>query len=416
MDSHFNSSHKPMQEILWIFLNIYYNLKLFFRRYLDLLADGLHSKFNSFGLKTISDVREADIAIIDYNLRETYVSYSSWICHIPTKFAIRAARRLDKTFILEKPFDVMIWICIPFSFFIILFTSYGIMKKETELRNKEMPKFSTLFWIILRNFLRQDTNVDRYFLITFRILIGCWILIAFVLTSAYLGTLPSFIVNPGTETIPHTFQELAQSVKKGRYNITLSKNSYAYFYFDGLLFDEKYGEGIINNDDKIFYENVLSFNYNPTYWYIRFHAEPIKKVLNGTHAFIESRQIIDLSMTKQQKQEVFISEDTFFTEFKFIRMNLVKVNYAVEIAKTVNRIEQSGLSQKIDRDIIDEKTRKDSFYYDKTIDTNNEKPLEMDDIRALIYLLVTGYLIASVVFFTEIFVDKIKKLQTENAE
>ncbi|XP_023240738.1 uncharacterized protein LOC111639170 [Centruroides sculpturatus] len=375
----------------------FYNKKLFIRRYIDLLADGLHSK-----LEITAYIHEADIGIWDINIRKSFVSYSSSVNNILTLFAIRAARPLDKAFILVKPFDVMIWICIPFSFLIILLTSYGIMKKETEYRNKEMPKFSTLFSIILRNFLRQDTDVDRYFLITFHILIGCWILIAFILTSAYVGTLPSFMVNPGTETIPHTFQELANSVKKGRYNITYFQNSHEDVYFLRLYLDTNFKKMIKSDVIETFYENVQECN-DP-------YEEPIKKVLNGTHAVLASRQKIELSMTKQQKEEVFISEDILFTNFQFIKMNLVKVNYAEEISEIVNRIAQSGLSEKIDRHIVDEKTREDFFYDDKTIDTNNEEPLKLDDITGLLYLLITGYLIASVVFIIEILVNKIRKI------
>ncbi|XP_023227369.1 uncharacterized protein LOC111627921 [Centruroides sculpturatus] len=167
---------------------------------------------------------------------------------------------------------------------------------------------------------------------------------------------------------------------------------------------------IIKNDViEIFFENVQKCN-EPG-------EEPIQKVLNGTHAVLASRQKIKLSMNEREKENVFISEDILFTKFQFIQMNLAKVNYAVNVAKTVNRIEQSGLSEKIHRDMRDEKTRSDLFYNDHTIDTSNEEPLEMDDIMGLLYLLVTGYLISSVVFLTEILVNKIKKkLERKTAE
>ncbi|XP_023210222.1 uncharacterized protein LOC111613139 [Centruroides sculpturatus] len=114
-------------------------------------------------------------------------------------------------------------------------------------------------------------------------------------------------------------------------------------------------------------------------------------------------------MSKRQKEEVFISDDILFTHFHFVQINLIQVNYGAEISKTVNRIAESGLSEKIDRDVLDEKTRIYSFYDDKPID-NNEEPLKIDDITGLLYLLVTGYLIASVVFITEILLKKIKEI------
>ncbi|XP_023240737.1 uncharacterized protein LOC111639169, partial [Centruroides sculpturatus] len=138
--------------------------------------------------------------------------------------------------------------------------------------------------------------------------------------------------------------------------------------------------------------------------------EPIKKVLKGTHAVLASRQQIEMSITKQEKEKIFISNDILFTKFQFIQMNLVKVNYAAKIANAVNLIEQSGLSQKVHRNMREEKTRSEVFYNDNAIDTDNEKLLKMYDIISLLYLLVTGYLISFVVFFTEIFVNKIKMI------
>ncbi|XP_067130135.1 ionotropic receptor 21a-like [Centruroides vittatus] len=344
---------------------------------------------------------EADIAIHGGNIRKIYRSYTSSVTHISTTFAIPAARSLDKAVSLVKPFDLMIWICIPVSFCIMLLTLYRIMKKETEYSSKEIPNFSTLFWTIFRTFLRQDTDVDRYFLMTFRILIGCWLLITFVLTSAYLGTLPSFMVNPGSEVIPQTFIELARSVKAGRYNITFFRHSHECLYFDRCFNNRILKKTIIQNDViEIFDENVQKYN-EPG-------KEPIEKLLNGNYALLASRQQIELSMTEEEKQNVFVSEDILFTKFKFIQINLVKVNYAVELANTVNRIAQSGLTEKIQRDMRNTRQRRDLFYNDNTIHTDEDKPLEIDDITGILYLLVTGYLISSVAFLAEILVNKIK--------
>ncbi|XP_023227364.1 uncharacterized protein LOC111627915 [Centruroides sculpturatus] len=77
--------------------------KTFIERYIDLLADGLHTK-----LRATIIIQKADIAIHSGNIRKTYLTYSSSVTHIPTTFAIRAARPLDKALVLVKPFDVMV--------------------------------------------------------------------------------------------------------------------------------------------------------------------------------------------------------------------------------------------------------------------------------------------------------------------
>ncbi|XP_067123803.1 uncharacterized protein [Centruroides vittatus] len=212
------------------------------------------------------------------------------------------------------------------------------------------------------------------------------------------------MVNPGTEAIPQTFQELIQSVKAERYNITFFRYSDECRYFDLCLIQTLFKRTIIKNDViEIFHENIKK--HKEWGWH------PIEKVLKGTHAVLATRQGIELSMTRREKENVFVSDDILFTKFHFIQMNLVKVNYAVEISKTVNLIAQSGLPEKIHRNILDEKARSDVFYNEHTIDTNNEEPLDMDDIMGLLYLLVAGYLISFVVFLTEILVNKLKKIR-----
>ncbi|XP_067123804.1 glutamate receptor ionotropic, delta-2-like [Centruroides vittatus] len=329
------------------------------------------------------------------------MSYSSSIIDTSTTFTISAAKPLSKAVSLIKPFDKMVWIFISFSFVILLSTLYIVIKKETEYCNNGKLEFSTLFWILLRNFLRQDARINRCFYNTFRILIGCWILIAFVLTSAYVGILPSYIVNPGTESIPQTFEELTQSVIDGRYNITFYVLSDECRYFDRCPFKKFIPTTIIRNDViEIFYENVIKYDETCT--------EQVEKVVKGTYALLASKHNIELSISKSGKEKFFVSKDALFTKFSFIQMNLARVNYAVEIAKTVNLIQQSGLPEKIRENLLHEATRKDLFYKYEPIDTNKQEVLEMDDIMGPLYLLGAGYLIAFVVFVTEILVNKIK--------
>ncbi|XP_023213492.1 uncharacterized protein LOC111616293 isoform X2 [Centruroides sculpturatus] len=376
----------------------YVREKTFVKEYVKLLHDFLYITFIQTPF-----LEQSDIAIIGGPIRKSYMSYSSFIIDTSTTFTISAAKPLSKAVSLIKPFNKMVWIFILCSFVILLSTLYIVSMKETEYCNKEKPEFCTLFWILLRNFLRQDTRINRCFLNTFRILIGCWILIAFVLTSAYVGILPSYIVNPGTETIPETIEELTQSVIDGRYNITFFEFSDECRYFDRCPFDEYIPMEIItNNVTEIFYQNIIKYNESCT--------QQVEKVLTGTYALLASKHRIELSISKSGKEKFFVSKDVLFTKFNFIQMNLVRVNYAVEIAKTVNLIQQSGLPEKIRRNLLHEATRKDLFYKHKPVDTNKKEVLEMDDIMGPLYLLGTGYLIAFVVFVTEILVNKIKNI------
>ncbi|XP_067128203.1 uncharacterized protein, partial [Centruroides vittatus] len=313
---------KPQQMTFGVEVEDIFREKTFVKEYIKLLHESLYITF-----KKTPWLEKSEIAIIGGPIRKSYMSYSSSIIDTSTTFTISAAKPLSKAVSLIKPFDKMVWIFISFSFVILLSTLYIVIKKETEYCNNGKLEFSTLFWILLRNFLRQDARINRCFYNTFRILIGCWILIAFVLTSAYVGILPSYIVNPGTESIPQTFEELTQSVIDGRYNITFYVLSDECRYFDRCPFKKFIPTTIIRNDViEIFYENVIKYDETCT--------EQVEKVVKGTYALLASKHNIELSISKSGKEKFFVSKDALFTKFSFIQMNLARVNYAVEIAKT----------------------------------------------------------------------------------
>ncbi|XP_023226703.1 uncharacterized protein LOC111627372 [Centruroides sculpturatus] len=122
-------------------------------------------------------------------------------------------------------------------------------------------------------------------------------------------------------------------------------------YFNGCVKNALFKTTIIKNDMiEIFDQNVKKYKESG--------RKPIKKVLRGTHAVLASREKIEESTNKREKEKIFISEDILFTKFEYIQINLVKVNYAVEIAKTVNLIAQSGIPEKIRSDMQNKKTKK----------------------------------------------------------
>ncbi|XP_067130975.1 glutamate receptor ionotropic, delta-1-like [Centruroides vittatus] len=186
--------------------------KPFSLQYLDLLSDCL-----GISIETNRIYRGTDLALTTKIILKDYMAYTPPVFDTSTYYVIRAARPLDKAISLVKPFAWTIWVCLSITLPLFLISAYVLLRQEARLRNMNPPSFSAFFWIIIRSFLRQDTDIDNVFLETFRLMIGCWLLMTFVLTSGYLGILPSFMMYPGTEDIPKTFMELGKAVSEGRY-------------------------------------------------------------------------------------------------------------------------------------------------------------------------------------------------------
>ncbi|XP_023238162.1 uncharacterized protein LOC111636992 isoform X3 [Centruroides sculpturatus] len=347
----------------------------------------------------VYNLDNADISIVPTIAMfwEHYVSYSSPVFDISTYFVIRAARPIDKFISLIKPFSINIWICISITTVLCVFIIHTMLKREAQFLDKEHPKFSSLCWILIRNAFRQDTEIDHIILRTFRILIGCWILAVFVLTSAYTGVLPSYLIHPGNEKIPKNYMELTQSVKDGKYNIsmTFSSDEEAIFLINGRKLPAMF---------QIF---LKSIEENPNNRVILGKGNELQKVLEGTDALLATKLRIDPLTMKFRKENFYISPDSLFTNFRFLQINKLRLYQQKEVFEMINILHQSGLSLKLQQDLIEEDRR--YYKFNSYDDKEDEESLKVEDLKGPLILLIIGYILSLLVFIGEILIGKCKK-------
>ncbi|XP_067137606.1 glutamate receptor ionotropic, kainate 1-like [Centruroides vittatus] len=375
-----------------VYKNINNNAQL--DEYVNLLCQCLKIRYIQ-----VFDLDYSDISIVPTIAMfwEHYVSYSSPIFDISTYFVIRAARPTDKFISLIKPFSLNIWICVSITTVLFVYIIYAVLKREAQIFDKEHPKFSTLCWMLMRNAFRQDTEINHIILRTFRILIGCWILAVFVLTSAYTGVLPSYLIYPGSEKIPKNFVELAQSVKDGNYNVSMTfcSDEEAIFLITGRKLP-----AIL----QIFSKNIEE---NPNNRVILGKGNELQKVLDGTDALLATKLRIDPLTMKFRKENFYVSPDSLFTNFRFLQINKLRLYQQREVFEMINILHQSGLSLKLQQDIIEEDRRYYEFnFYD---DKGDEESLKVEDLKGPLILLILGYILSFLVFIGEIFIGKFKK-------
>ncbi|XP_023234995.1 uncharacterized protein LOC111634457 [Centruroides sculpturatus] len=394
--------------------------KAFSRQYLDLLSDCLQM---SVDVKL--DERSTDLALITDIILKDYMVYTPPIFDTSTYYAIRAARPLDKAVSLVKPFAWTIWMCLSITLPLFLISAYVLLRQEARLRNLNPPPFSTFFWIIIRSFLRQDTDIDNVYLETFRLMIGCWLLMTFVLTSGYLGILPSFMMYPGTEDIPKNFIQLGKAVRENRYKPLIffmsDETSIFNFYQNYLPAASRFKNFNVKlSNIEIVDTFIKSLISNPAEKSL-FDSKPaLSKILDEAYCLLASKRVLDSLIMHWGKEKFYVSLDNLYTNFRFLQINTKRFNYAREVTNMVNLLAQSGIPDKIKKDEEEDIRRKYEFFKTNVEESENE-PLKVEDIMGPLYLLLAGYVVSTLTLVAEIITHKMKvrkqrlKIDVENA-
>ncbi|XP_067141797.1 uncharacterized protein [Centruroides vittatus] len=321
------------------------------------------------------------------------------------RFAFSELLTISSIVNIEETFIQVVWFCILITFPLTLIITYGVINKTFEIKRMEKLTVSELKWIFIRHLLRQDTSIDHITNFTFRIIIGCWILTTFVLTSGYLGILPSFMINPGSESIPQNFMELTQAIKQGRYNVTVFWDTEEIRIFHVL----KPAGRLTEKDETIrtISDNIYMNLPESRKWHGA--TSPIYKLLNGTEAIIGPKYILESIMMQWGKKNFYLSPDTIYTNFRYVRFHLVKFNHVEEVVRIIAILQQSGIQAKIQADIQEENRR----YYEFNAENNDNEEifLKFEDLASVFYVLFAGYAICLAVFLAEIAIVKLSKVK-----
>lgn len=273
------------------------------------------------------------------------------------------------------------------------------------MKNENHPKFSDIFWILFRQLIRQDVDENHVFLQTYRIMIGGWLLMIFIITSGYLGILPSLMMFAEKEKIPENFHEMAQAVEEDKYIPNCFERSEESEFLqiksllDLLLLPPL--KPLENELLQIFHRKIEHSELATDY------TEVVDQVLNKNVVFLAPKIFLEVLLTKYGKEEFFISQDILFTNFHFIQIKTEGFHNAPEIVRMVNILHQTGIPDKIQKDMLEKDRRYYEFHSYK--EESMEVPVKVDDIMPPVYLLLSGYVISAFVFIAEIVIDKIIK-------
>ncbi|XP_023218992.1 ionotropic receptor 40a-like [Centruroides sculpturatus] len=319
-----------------------------------------------------------------------YKIIPSAICEISVIFVIKAAEPLDKSIALLKPFSLVVWIFVGVSILFLTLSLFLLFSSEAKIKAMNAPKFFNVFWIVVRCFLRQDIEIESIRLKTKYMIFGIWMLMAFVLSSGYLGILPSFLIFPGEEVIPHNFVQLFEAVKQEKYQIDSIEGSTASLFIWKIVFNE--------HKNKM-YEFAQSHFLDNGWDTLETASDGLQSVLYKKTCLLASTIDIKKEIQAFGPEKFFVSTDILYTEYDYLCMEKPFL-YIHEFQKAINIIHQSGIADKLQNDQDEDVRRKREFY--EPLEANKDDSLKLEHVIGPIYLLLVGYLLSTLIFIMEL--------------
>ncbi|XP_067126152.1 uncharacterized protein [Centruroides vittatus] len=376
------------------------NPDVYLSKFTLLLAEALNCKFEVVSTSFFTEEIGLEIPVVRKPRNEIGTLSSPAITDTPPIFVIRAAQPLDKSAAFIKPFSVTVWLGIAVSLPVITLFLFSFSRLEGKLKNKKVPRTSRIIWLTIDSLLRQDTGIDSLSFDTIEVIMGTWLLMAFVLTSGYLGILPSFMIFPGKEVIPENFAELAEAVKRDEYSIlTIHQSKEFWLFMQPNLMKEDNRNEIVSVLGESMSSDVLEN-------VVESETKALNKVIKGGYALIISERLIKPEIMKMGEDNFFMSQDVLFSSYNYISMMGQVFRNNDDLDRMINVIHQSGIMTKFYTDQL-EKARRENEFYSPAID-NSENQMEFDQAIPIIYIMLLGHCAAFSVFICEVVVQVIK--------
>ncbi|XP_023220052.1 glutamate receptor ionotropic, delta-2-like [Centruroides sculpturatus] len=334
--------------------------------------------------------QEADVSFVPASVnheRFSAMEFTSVLAFYPVVFLIKAPDKVFDWNSVTKPFTLYVWIAI-FSI-VLLFglTLYKVLEKDfIAAKTGKRWTLCTVFWNLVCTFLSQGLNLEKVKRFASRFMIGIWLLSILVLVSSYSGALMSFMTCPLTEPFPRDFQELAVFVRNGEY----SCGTYKGFVIWKDMMESR------SKNIEILRKNILSNNNFMAF------AQGIKKTQNERFAYIMTKIVLNMYISKAERHKYVMSKDSFcsYNNAFPIRKNFP---FKKDISNTITRMFEAGLSEKLFPQDVEEFEEESEF-----------QPLSIEDIKSPLLLMGIGYLVSLICLIIEIILTKVIKIVNRN--
>ncbi|KAF8763757.1 putative glutamate receptor like protein [Argiope bruennichi] len=331
---------------------------------------------------------DADIAISVIPILESTFSDVAFSTAYTLEEVSFAAQKWseDDIFQFLMLFDKAVWVSLFISLISLSVLFFLILEGK--------KNYSYVLLNAFANVIGKSSDLEKD-LFRWKLLLGCWLLCAFVVSCSYSAVLLSFLTLPPQSKVLKDFRDLSEAVQRGSHraycanrtvNIPFMINSEADYL-------QKIGNAIVKNE-----------------WYIDYNS--LFKGHDPKSAFIMTRSALNfLFGTGDLKQLYHRSTDNLFIVPIGVAL---KKNFCCgsRINKIVSRIESAGLREKILKDV--------SFRYWLDIFskfTKNEDQgihaLSLRDLRGSFVILSVGLGLSLIVFLGEVIIERVQRKKKE---
>lgn len=312
------------------------------------------------------------------------IAFTPCIFYFRVTFAVKVPGGYSDWTSVIKPFSAEVWIGISIILPIFSLILHKVIEQEISIEEMNIywPRMK-VFWFLFGTLVYQGVNLNTIRRFPSRFLIGIWLLSVIVLFMSYSGNLVSFLTCPTLETIPTTFSQLADAVKKGKYSCGVLGN----FSFLKYINES-------NTDYGRFLVDYIKINNR----YFHFD-EGLKQVLKGNFAYISADYLLNKFGRKYGLENFVISDD-----FIYIIRSAYAMRKDFPFRKRVNRI----ISRLYEAGITDKVFNSFEEYIINGNEEENIRPLKINDLLSPFVLLICGWTVSFVCFLIEIFIPNFK--------
>ncbi|XP_023215164.1 glutamate receptor ionotropic, delta-2-like [Centruroides sculpturatus] len=308
------------------------------------------------------------------------VDFSSPVRIVPIKFVVnRIESKLNWNAIL-RPFSLQVWLAIlttivSAGFFVTKIINYNLKRDGI----REHWTFQKTFWFLFVVLNRQAVNMNPIRRFPSRLSVGIWLLSTLIMVSSYSGILMSYLTAPSSQSVPTTFLELAELVKRGIYSCGISADDTMYKMLNesGFEFTKILLEDVTSKD------NVVD---NPT--------KVVAKLQKGHFAYITT--VLYYKGVIQPEKGHWVTSVDSLAEIPVSYGINKRFPYRKYIDRTISTLAAGGLLQSRKKRIADSVEEK----------TKEIRPLTVENFLAAFLLLGIGYAVSIIALILELIIRR----------
>ena len=366
-------------------------------RFLHMLMEGLHSQpiiytlekdewgrptenGNWTGLIGMVHRGEVDMAInsiLITQARMEVVDFSYPYSIEDVTFATRLPGTIPTASALIGPFSQAVWLSLVTSLFMFSIVACILMSKKQHFGKMVLNCFGC---ILNQPFLEKSHRLKD------RILLGAWLCGTLFLSKSYSSYLLSFLTYPMWQDPIKDINQLAKAVTSGNFKCYTTKES-----------------SILESLFLCLQENsaIIAKAMNDNNWLLEAdNSLFVKYALEQNSAIIRTRRYIHNLF----QDNVFISDDSFYASYAAI---VLPKNSSLKpkINKLLSRIDACGVYTKSSEEFFFLRHLHKNLH--TKIEDATIKSISLEDLAGAFLFLISGYALATVVFFFEMIWGKI---------